>query len=671
MCVAMSVRNFKPDCQCEHCMEFKEVKSTCPDTGTVSIEKVRVPGTGKFHLFNRRASRAGALCRAFGFSRSEAYDVVEASPDVQAFFADLTDGFTEQVYPYPCCDKCQLCADVVRARRKSHFKRQAELFIQLLRHHQIKVCMITLTCPAICPRPEHLADFHDEAARAAFREELIDERVDRRLESVLRTLEKYNGQLPAGDQRFAGAVSERVFEETWDEETAFELRDNKSTGELAWARQYDEFARYQDSPRLRVSLARIIASEARLRDRLDDLDDRLRELEVAGKVGSPSFRDVRNSIYVVLKELKTIPRARVLLKRFLRQDIETELARDDSAVFARWCVHAWQRGWLQAVCGPGRNARPGTPSFFIPRIKRGRGFSYEASVLSGRVHPYLRNLRWHRRHGDVLSPEVESEVFRAPRELVIHLFQGFKKRLQQDGHPFDYLGVEELGKPKPDTKSGSHFHLHLLVGIEADNLRQFRAYLQRVWHQQSGNVYWGRHDARGLSVDFCKPLMSDARTVNYIANYFSKSYEPGHIRKSRGLGLNQCLLEQRVIDINPALSHKVEPVFGRNERGRPTVIPRLKESVLEQFQFEEWVGIAFEERPIGFEPIAAHRATSSPARSVHKAAAVALPGEAAIPPAFWVPAHVWDARGSPTSPASQRICDANESFGWSVFDVLS
>ena len=593
---------------------------------------------GRYRVHNRRASRRNALRDGFGLSYDEADAVVLDRDDVKAFY-ELLVGYDEQLWPRRCCDACEKCAEADRRFRVSAGMKLHKKFVKLLRACGFDVGFLTLTMPSVAPRPEHISSFMDSDIHSEYRESWVRKRV---FERVKRRVKTYAENL--------------VGYESGSEFTVAVLRACAVLHEHGIFKTQDSMA---------------AASE---------------ELDAALAAGgeSPELR-------VLVLRLQ----AWRVLSAWVRSQLELELASEEkvygleTSVFGGFQVHAWQQGWLQSVCGRGRYHDKSVPIFYIPRFGKER-FTYKGSP-DGRPRC---ELSWFRNRKNESHPNHQgfvpddSLVFRPSRALFNHLFGNFKKRLAARGIQFFYLGTEEHGSVHSDTdrwfNSEMHFHLHLLINLPlgSRNAKERRALFRQLWHNQTGNIYWGRKRAKRVKVcpiandPFCSRLVDDDAVCHYSSKYLTK--EAGRIRTSQELGLHRSLFEDTVLSFDAELSASVSalPTYGMVS-GRPQCLQRLDDDVLYHRDITEWVGLSQEQRRIGKKPVHVASATSLPSPSIHRAGGLKVSfsredsERGIVPFAYWVPKSVWvSAQDNPLSEAAVRLRECIDTWAESVDEIL-
>lgn len=634
---------------------------------------------GRYKTYDRFAARR-AVVRAFGLPWSDSNSIVRSHPEVVAFLESLGD-FPMQLFPFPCCPDCEVCAEVVQRFVVAAGTRINSAFIRLVRGCGFDAALLTLTAPAVACRPEHYDVFLDPEVRGDFRDEWLHERAHRRVLSLLRAYCNYirpSGYRPGFDV--------------------------PSREEIASLLDACEVLAGSDVPK------GLLSEEEELDALLSDADLFSDEEPVNAELRA---RVVRFSSYKVLFErsLKEVT-DRVSVYRLV-DDLESPIA-------GAFQVKAWQEGWIQSVYGPGRHSPPGTPTFYIPR----RGTKRFTYVGSEDGLPRVDS-KWHRKFGEHVPDGIEP--FRMSAALFSHNFRGFKKRVQ-NWHPdmvpglpysktfqlgpdgatnrrefrktldsdkelgfgFFYTGVSERGfvDVRNPESCEEHRHLHLLINIPKGSSEKshHRSVLKELWHQQTGNVYWGlpkkvkrSRRASGIAPKgrdpFCSPLTDDAKSARYVGKYQAK--EGGRRSSSHGLNLRGFVSEQAAIGLNEELSAVVDARGSAFKLvdGKPSCQNRLEEHELEAAFSSEWVGLSTEERPIGSKVHVSAAAVTPPSGSIHRAGGVKVlfgkTDDSVVPFCYWVPKSVWvSALSNPRSEVSERLNEQLNSWAESAGDVL-
>ena len=698
---AMSAHKYCTDCtECQATNEYGEPLYVKDEDGNP------IPAPGRYRIYSRHTSRISTLKKKFGLAPFEARGFIRILPSVQDFYgyvnrhtgggpiysgtypgspavydAESESFLPEQIYPAPCCDKCESCRETFKKHRYRFVFRQMHYFTKMHRQLGNDVAMITLFAPPVAPRPEHYDDYYDVEAREAFREEYLDRRAQVLSSGIVESYTKYLAPSGIPDGGF-------LYEHEGYRQTVETRSFNVSRAGF-----------FEDSPpdvSARVAYAKILSTEDAVAASASRLEEDLEDWQSAEGDWEPLPRHLRLRSEAVSRRQESLRVARESLFELARADVEADIyefedrqpGQLESVIEAEWQVHGWKAGWLQSTYGPGYKAPPGTPHFYIPRKEEKRGgrlgFTYEGTVrvksTGERVVEPVVNRHWHRKYGDIVPEHITP--FRMSSQLFNHLFNNLKKRLAIRGHRFSYIGAEEHGSSQvdlDDAASGAevvnreeHYHLHLLIGLRNGSVPAFRDFIKSLWHGQSGNCYWGKKH------QFCSILRDDKKSAGYVAKYLTKTGATGRLRKSHGLNLNRALLEESLISINPQFAGRTEEYeFADPERRRgPRYVNRLDEDEVSSCLHRVWAGIRFEERNIGYEPVLVARAESTPAQSIHKAGGVSVTFRTdeltdIIPLSYWVPASVWhEAQSNPQSPAAQSIQEALDSWAEHICDVV-
>ena len=532
-----------------------------------------------YRVFDRFSSRAVSLQRLGYSSRDINYLLRDTKDEWRR--DNIPDGFREQVYPYPCEERCARCEEAYAGRRVSRFRRTLTAFAELYSPRGWLEFQTT-TVPPFAPKPEYVHHvLHDTPETSeifdGWLREYLAARVEKEFESLRACVERWR---EVGIRRCTNPDEEELWLREYQDmpvrfpRSALRALPEELLSQKEKQRVYGILTNEMKSElKEEAAIANgFVSVDAMIASVDPELAARLEE--VLSEIVLIRFRELRDAGELSERVKAWFARADRLTRAKIENDVGFvgDLFSDVLAneIQAAWLHQCWRDGMLQA-CVENRRV-------YIPLLRE-RWVKKDGRYVCRQEYGPDCEPNLQPQYAGVESLPEDCPVYRMPRAVLTEMMDLYRnrnrrKRVGEEPIQFRYIAVEESGA------SEEHHHIHAVLGFEEPRPPD-RERMRRHWHAVSGNIIW--KDGR-----WSEKVRHPDRIGSYGSKYLSKD-GGRQTWLSRNLGLNHYNKEKRLQELG--LLPLREPKIGNLKKGGFCFEPAFSEEELESAVCNLWVGL--------------------------------------------------------------------------------